>query len=256
MTTEVTIKYVDTNYCRLYQLRLLAGRELPYSDTVRNVLINQTYARLLGFQDDQSAIGDVVRWNGRQETIVGVIADFHQQSLRSAIEPMVFASGVDKEGFISVALDPQQPGGNAWSAVLHRMQTAWSSVYPEDNFEYTFQDQSIAALYRNEQNTAKLLSWATGLSITISCLGLLGLVIYTTHQRTKEIGIRRVLGASVLQVMSLLSVDFLWLIGYAFLIAVPLGWWGAHAWLANYAYRTSLSVGIFLDAGLLLAHSP
>jgi predicted permease len=252
ISTEVTIKYADTNYCRLYHIRLMAGRELPNSDTVRGVLINETYAHLLGFRDARAVIGNSIRWGGRQESIIGVVADFHSQSLHSPIRPLVIASLTANESFISVALVPQSPGSHSWQTVLHRMQTAWSTVYPEDNFEYIFQDESIAQLYRGEQNTARLLAWATGLAITISCLGLLGLVIYTTHQRTKEIGIRRALGASVAQVMSLLSAGFLRLFGYAFLIAVPMGWWGAHVWLANYAYRTSLSVWIFLDSGLLM----
>jgi ABC-type antimicrobial peptide transport system permease subunit len=132
------------------------------------------------------------------------------------------------------------------------MAKAWSSVYPEDDFRVTFEDEEIAKAYKSEQDIAKLLAWATGLAVFISCLGLLGLVIYTTNQRTKEIGIRKILGASVTQLVSLLSADFLKLIGWAFLVAVPIAWWGVHAWLNNFAYRTGLRWWIFVAGGLFM----
>ena len=144
------------------------------------------------------------------------------------------------------------PGGSSWKTVIANRQKAWSAVYPEDDFRYNFQDEEIAKAYKSEQDIARLLAWATGLAVFISCLGLLGLVIYTTNQRTKEIGIRKILGASVAQVISLLSADFLKLVGVAFGVAVPIAWWGTHAWLNNFAYRTALSWWIFVAGGLLM----
>src|SRR6185437_15245401 len=108
---------------------------------------------------------------------------------------------------------------------------AWKEVYPEDDFEYHFLDEQIAKYYTAEKNVSSLLSWATGLAIFISCLGLLGLVIYTTTQRTKEIGVRKVLGASVSQIVSLLSIDFISLVLLAFVIAAPVAWWAMNKWL-------------------------
>ncbi|HEY4966633.1 MAG TPA: FtsX-like permease family protein [Puia sp.] len=205
--TELDIKYVDTNYCRLYQIRLLSGKKLSYCDTVRDLLINETYAHILGFRDLREAIGKNISWNNNKKTIVGVVADFHQKSLHNAIKPLIITSLVTNEGLISVALAPQSHGGHSWKTVIANMQKAWSSVYPEDDFNYQFQDEEIAKSYKTEQEIAGLLNWATGLAIFISCLGLLGLVISTTNQRTKEIGIRKIIGASVTQIIFLLSSD-------------------------------------------------
>src|SRR6185437_2492654 len=122
---------------------------------------------------------------------------------------------------------------------------AWKEVYPEDDFEYHFLDEQIAKYYTAEKNVSSLLSWATGLAIFISCLGLLGLVIYTTTQRTKEIGVRKVLGASVPDIVAIITKDFLLLIAIAFVIAAPLAWIGMNKWLDNFAYRTDISWWIF-----------
>lgn len=250
--TELDIKYADTNYCRLYQIKLLAGKKLPYSDTIKDLLINETYAHILGFQDPWQAVGKSVELNGNKKDIVGVIADFHQKSLHSPIRPLAITSQLYTEGFISVALESQTPGDNSWKAILANMQKTWKSVYPDDEFNYKFQDEEIAKSYKSEQEMATLLNWATGISVFISFLGLLGLVVHSTNQRTKEIGIRKVIGASVRQIILLLSADLLKLIGIAFLIAVPIGWWSSHAWLNNFAYRTNLGIEIFLVTGLIM----
>jgi putative ABC transport system permease protein len=250
--TELDMKYVDTSYCRLYQIKLLAGRTLPYSDTIKDLLINETYAHILGFQDLREAIGKSVELNGNKKTIVGVVADFHQASLHNPIKPLMIASQLSNEGFISVSLGAQKPGDNSWKAILTKMQKAWTSVYPDDDFNYKFQDEEIAKSYKSEQEMATLLNWATGISVFISFLGLLGLVIHSTNQRIKEIGIRKVIGASVAQIIVLLSADLLKLIGWAFLIAAPIAWWGAHAWLNNFTYRTNLDIWIFVSTGLII----
>ena len=144
-----------------------------------------------------------------------------------------------------LALHPQNAGGTAWKTTITQIETAYKALYPEDDFSPQFFDETIAQFYTKEKNTSRLLLWATGLAIFISCLGLLGLVIYITNQRTKEIGIRKVLGATVLQIIALLSKDFLQLIGLAILIAWPIAWWGGQKWLENFAYKTTLSWWIF-----------
>jgi ABC-type antimicrobial peptide transport system permease subunit len=132
------------------------------------------------------------------------------------------------------------------------MRSAWKEVYPDEQFNYEFLDESIAKFYKKEQDTANLLNWSTGLAVFISCLGLLGLVIYTTTQRTKEIGVRKVLGASVSQIVSLLSRDFISLVLLAFVIAAPLAWWAMNQWLQDFAYRTTFSWWIFAISGTLM----
>jgi predicted lysophospholipase L1 biosynthesis ABC-type transport system permease subunit len=133
---------------------------------------------------------------------------------------------------------------------LKKIEAAYKEVYPENDFSYTFFDESIARFYQSEQNLVRLLRWATGLCIFISCLGLLGLVMFTTNSRLKEIGVRKVLGASVSQIVTLLSKDFVVLVLVAFAIAAPAAWWFMHSWLNDFAYRTPVGWWIFAACGL------
>jgi ABC-type antimicrobial peptide transport system permease subunit len=155
------------------------------------------------------------------------------------------------EHCLNIALQPQQPGSNTWKAALSKIEKAWKEVYPNDDFEYTFFDEDLAKYYESEQHISSLLKWATGLAIFISCLGLLGLVIYTTTLRTKEIGVRKVLGASISDIVVFIYKEFILLV-VAFAIATPLAWLGMHKWLENFAYHTPVSWWIFLLAGLLM----
>jgi ABC-type antimicrobial peptide transport system permease subunit len=135
---------------------------------------------------------------------------------------------------------------------LAKTKKAFKDVYPDNDTYNGFFDEDIAKYYQQEQNTSSLLNWATALSVFISSLGLLGLVIFTTTQRTKEIGVRKVLGATVSQIVTLISKDFLRLVVIAFIIAVPLAWMGMHQWLQNFAFRTAISWWIFAAAALLM----
>ncbi|MEP6846480.1 MAG: FtsX-like permease family protein, partial [Panacibacter sp.] len=250
--TDVQQKYADTNYIKLYQLKLLAGNNLSASDTVTSFLINEAYAHILGFRQPQQAIGKNLEWSNKQFPIAGVIADFNQHSLREPVKPLVIGTWENTERTINIALRPQNEAGTTWKSGSAKIEKAWNEVYPNDDFEYTFFDESIAKYYEAEQNISSLLMWATGLAIFISCLGLLGLVIYTTTQRTKEIGVRKVLGASVAQIVRMISKDFIVLVLFAFVIAAPLAWIGMNKWLQNFAYRTEISWWIFLLSGLVM----
>ena len=125
-------------------------------------------------------------------------------------------------------------------------------MYPDEDFTFKFFDDTIAGFYKTEQHTASLLSWATGLSVLISCLGLLGLVMYTISTRTKEIGIRKILGATVTNIISVLSKDFVQLVLIAFVIAAPVAWWASYKWLEDFAYKTRMSWWIFALSGLAM----
>lgn len=251
--TDVQIKLGDTNFLKLYQMKLLAGTYLEPSDTVRQLIINQTYSKTLGFQNPQDAIGKLIEWDGKQVPIVAVAADFHQQTLRTPIKPIIISSWANPSRTFNIALQPQNADGTVWKSAIAKIEKAWKEVYPDDDFEYSFLSEDIAKYYDSEKNVVRLLSWATGLAIFISCLGLLGLVIFITVQRTKEIGVRKVIGASVSQIVSLLSKDFLKLVLIAFVVAVPIAWWGTHKWLDNFAYKTEMSWWIFLIGGVLMA---
>jgi putative ABC transport system permease protein len=177
------------------------------------------------------------------------MADFHLASVRTPIHPVIF-NYKSKSGYMMhVAL---QRSPDTWPHAIAKMQQAWKELYPEQPFTYTFFDKSIAAFYEQEQRLSKLLSWAAGVAIVISCLGLLGLVIFTANQRTKEIGIRKVLGASVAQIIALLSKDFVRLVALAFLISVPIAWYGAHQWLQSFAYHAGLSWWLFVIGGVTM----
>jgi len=249
---DVQQKYGDTNYIKLYHLKLLAGNNFVQSDTVKEVLVNETFARVFGFQQPQQAVGKYITLSDKQIPIAGVIADFNQQSLHEAIKPMAIGSWGNIAHTINVGLQPQNASGTTWKTAISRIEKAFKETYPKDDFEYKFFDEEIAKYYDAEKNISRLLIWATGLAIFISCLGLLGLVIYTTTQRTKEIGVRKVLGASVAQIVTLISKDFLLLIAVAFVVAAPLAWIGMSKWLQNFADHTDISWWIFGLGGIIM----
>jgi putative ABC transport system permease protein len=248
--TMVEVKVADTGYFALYGLKLLAGRNIFPSDTTREYVINETYARLIGFSNPADAVGKAIGDEKNRIPIVGVVRDFHTKSTHEAIKPLAYSAAANRSYTLHLALKPQQAGSGDWKATLAKVEKFYKELYPDDEFKATFYDESIASFYKTEQNIARLLKWSTALCIFISCLGLLGLAIYVTNSRTKEIGVRKVLGASVVQILSLLSKDFLALVFIAFLIALPVAWWVMHNWLQDFAYRTALSWWIFAITGI------
>ncbi len=251
--TTIEMKSADSTYFDIYKLKLVAGKLPPPSDTVeRGYLVNETYARLLGFKDPKDLLGKNIERGTKQIPITGVLVDFHFKSLHAAIKPLLYSSISANYGTYHILLKPNGKDGSTWKNGIGKIEKAWKEVFPEYDFKYRFFDESIAGFYKSEQNISRLLKWATGLAILISCLGLLGLVVYTTNQRTKEIGVRKILGASLVQVVTLLSADFLALVLFAFVIAAPLAWWAMHKWLEDFAYKTTVSWWLFLLCGLLI----
>ncbi|MBS1520311.1 MAG: ABC transporter permease [Bacteroidetes bacterium] len=250
---DLSLKFGDENYIKVYNIKLLAGRDLIPGDTSKAFLINNTLAKRIGFKDPHDAVGKVIsKFNGDKDMqIVGVVADFNQESIHAPISSLAIMTSTNFyfNGTFHIALKPQTANGNEWKTAISSMEKAWKQIYPEDDFEYQFFDESIARLYANEQNTVSLLNWATGLSILISCLGLFGLTIYTTTQRTKEIGVRKVLGATVTQIVVLLSTEMAWLIVLAFVIVTPVAWWAMNKWMQNFADHTAISWWIFALSG-------
>jgi putative ABC transport system permease protein len=247
---NVQIRWGDPNYMKVYQIKLLAGRNVMASDTMKEFLVNQTYAKLLGFQKPEDALGKQLNFNGKLMPIIGVVQDFHENSTRAAIDPLVFAGS--KGNTFHVLLKPNTAGMATWQNGIEKIRKAYKKIYPEADFDFHFVDDKIAGLYKTEIQTASLLKWATGLAILISCLGLLGLVIFTTNSRNKEIGVRKVLGATVLQITSVLSRDFIKLVLIAFVIAAPIAYWVSYNWLQNFAYRTKMSWWIFALSGVAM----
>jgi putative ABC transport system permease protein len=239
--TDVRQKYGDTNYLKLYHIKMLAGRAVKQSDTANEFVINETYMHLLGFQKPV----DIINKEISNIRIVGVMADFNQESLHAAVKPLAFSSEMGNSWILHIALRPGVAGAESWKTTIAAIEKHFKQIYPKEDFTYSFLDENIAKFYQSEQNLSQLLKWATALAVFISCMGLLGLVIYTTNQRTKEIGVRKVLGASISQIVTILSKDFVQLVLVASLIAVPLAWWAMNKWLQNFAYKTTVTWWVF-----------
>lgn len=240
-------KFADTSFLSVYGIELLAGRNYQPTDTISELVINETAARALGFDPPNGAIGELIQYTDTKNIpIVGVIRDFHDGPLRNQIHPLTLLS--EKRNFtrFNILLASEGKRASNVQQSLAQIEQLFKKFYPDQAFSYNFLDETIANFYATEQRTAKLINVTTGLAIFISCLGLLGLVSFTTHQRVKEIGIRKVLGATVTQLIALFSQEFIKLVLISFVIAAPLAWYFAQEWLTGFAYRTNLGVFTFL----------
>lgn len=244
------VKAGDNNYLSLFHIPIIAGRNLLPSDTLRELLINEQMVHILGFKTPEEAIGKSFPMGNFDAPIVGVIKDFYPHSLNNKLNPLIFIHSMAQCNKIIIALDPTNK--SAWTPAIHQMEQRFKSIYPDADFSYNFLDEDIANSYKYYLHIRSLLGWATGLTIFISILGLLGLVTYTTNQRTKEIGVRKVLGASITNIVGLLSKDFIVLVAIAFVIATPLAWWAIHAWLQNFAFHMEVKWWAFPLCGLMM----
>ena len=240
----------DPDYFDIYKMKLVAGKWPAKSDTLKEYLVNETYVKAIGFNQPADALGVLVDRGEKKVPIVGVLADFHTQSTHEPIKPLAYSS-VDKNSYtIHMALTSEAGKPGQWKETLAKVEKEFKQIYPEDDMKLYFFDETIAAFYKKEQDISRLLTWSAGLCIFISCLGLLGLVMYTTNTRTKEIGVRKVLGASVTQIVSLLSRDLVSLVLAAFIIASPLAWLAMNKWLQDFVYRTQISWWVFAVCGV------
>jgi putative ABC transport system permease protein len=246
---DVQIRWGDENYLKLYGIPLVAGRNIRAGEGVEEVLINENYLHELGMQNPQDALDkELTFYGGKKIPIVGVMRDFHLSSFHAPIGSIVFQSSTTGN-FFHLALEPQNSSGTSWHETIQSVQKTYQELFPEADFNYSFYDQTIEQLYEDDQKTSKLLNWSMGLTVLISCLGLLGLVIYTSVTRTKEIGIRKILGATVSNIVLILSFEFVQLVLIAFVIAAPVAAWVMNNWLEKFAYRTTMSWWIFASAG-------
>jgi putative ABC transport system permease protein len=243
---------VDYNFLNLYKIPLLAGRNftpLDYNSdykNLHNILISETAAKALGYSSKEEAIGkDISMWN-KNWNVIGVFKDFHQKSLHYAMEPVIFLPFNGSDHPISIKLTTKN-----LSSTLQAVREKYNAFFPGNLFDYYFIDDRFNALYNDDLLFGKVFGLFAGFAIFIACLGLLGLSLFTTAQRTKEIGVRKVLGASVSNIVLLLSKDFIRLIILSFLIASPVAWYVMHHWLEGFAYRIPISWWIFPFAGML-----
>jgi ABC-type antimicrobial peptide transport system permease subunit len=239
----------DEDYLKTFGLQLLAGRnyELEKSDTVREALVNETLITKLGIQNPVNAVGKDIRLGGDSWIkIVGVIKDFKTNSLRETIKPTLVLA--KKKFYERTAIKTHSANLAATHAAI---EASWNKFYPEYAMNGSFLDENIAHFYRQEEQLSLLYKIFAGLAIFISCLGLYGLVSFMAVQRVKEVGIRKVLGASIGNIVYLFSKEFTILITVAFVVAVPIAWYMMSSWLSNFAYRININVGVFALAVMI-----
>ncbi len=244
--------FADALYLPLYQIKIVAGRNLAPSDTIREFVINVQTANALGFDKPEAALGQMVEVgiSGKKGPIVGVVQDFHSQSFHEPIGPFFITSLTDAGQTISVKLDLGNNEEIGLNNAIASIENVWKDIFPDKPFNMTFFDEAIAGFYEKEQKTSKLINTAMGIAIFISCMGLFGLISFTTEQRKKEIGIRKVLGASITNIMLMMAKNLIFLILISLVIASPIAFYFSSQWLTDFVYRTSIDWWVFLLAGL------
>jgi putative ABC transport system permease protein len=236
----------DTSYVRLFGLRMLAGRNINAGDSLNEIIVNEAYCKKIGLLPIDMVGKDVKRGNGTVYHVVGVLKDFHHAPLHREIAPLYYEYG-NNSGVMSVRLTRNAD----LKSSMDDIKAAAKNIYGDSEVEVQFIDEIVQKYYESERRISKLANTATALAIFISCLGLLGLASFTAIQRTKEIGIRKVLGASVTSIVTLLSREFIVLVAISFLIAVPIAWYAGNQWLDTFPYRMDLAAWIFLVAGVI-----
>lgn len=236
----ITMKVADTNYFHVYNLSLVAGRVYFASDTIREFVVNETIIKKLGIRSPKDAIGKMITVGPWTRPIVGVVKDFHNNSLRDPIDGIVLTPAKRGYQLANMKIDLRKK-----NEAVAAMQRIWNKNFPEFTFEYKFMDESIADYYKQENQLSQLYKIFAGIAIFISCLGLYGLISFMALQRKKEIGIRKVLGAPVKDILILLSKEFTMLVILAFLIAAPIAWYFMHNWLQGYTFHITIGLWFF-----------
>ncbi len=240
---------IEHDFFKTYGIKIIAGRDFDraiQTDATEAAILNETAVRLLGFDSPELAVGARIKPEGSEYmTIIGVCRDFHYESLHHKITAMISYIATDQANTVAVRLTP----GNITERIS-AVREVWNEFHQDTPFEYSFLDERINDQYKNEQRMLGLFNWFGVLAVIIACLGLYGLTAYSTARRTKEIGIRRVNGASTREIMFMFSVDFTKLIAVAFIIICPVSYYLMHRWLQNFMYKTTLSWWVFLLAGL------
>lgn len=241
---HISLKFADADYIKTFGLQLIAGRNYVAGDTLREVVVNETFCKKLGINNPEDVVGKTINLGGgKWRPIVGVVKDFKTNSMRDGIKPIAIIPNKRYCSITAVKLKTAR-----LQSTVKTIEKAWNEYYPEYAYSAAFFDETISKFYQQETQLSLLYKIFAALAIFISCLGLYGLVSFMAVQKTKEVGIRKVLGASVTSLVQLFSREFTILIIVSFFIAVPLAWFMMHNWLNNFAYRISLSVKFFAIA--------
>jgi putative ABC transport system permease protein len=254
-STKYTMSFFNADYdfFTTYNVSIIAGRKFLPSDhnedfeKINIAVINQNAVKLLGIASPQEAIGQEIVTNNFRWKIVGVVNDFHQESLKKPMEPMIFLPTYSTYAPTSIRVQKSEE-----ARLIPAVEQVYKKFFPNNTFDYYFLEDRYREQYNDEQRFAKVITIFTALGIIISCLGLIGLSSYSAVQRTKEIGIRKAMGASLTSIISLLSKDFMRLVMIAILISLPIAWYASDNWLTNYPYRISLQWFLFIMPALLI----
>lgn len=241
---SVNLKMGDENYLNAYGMQLIAGKYYESSDTARNYIVNETFLKKVGMRNPENAIGKMLRLGGSiPKPVIGVVKDFKMQSLREQIPPMVLMENKKYYSTIGIKLN-----SNNLLRSNKEIEALWNKYFPEYVYNASFLDESIDAFYKQEERLSLLYKVYAALAIFISCLGLYGLVSFMVVQKTKEVGVRKVLGASISSIVYLFSKEFTILICVSFLLAAPIAWYLMQRWLQDFQYRISIGIGVFVLA--------
>jgi putative ABC transport system permease protein len=243
--------FVDPDYIPLMGMQIIAGRNFDSkiaSDTVTSVIVNEAMVIDFGWTVE-NAVGQQIK--GYMETktpvVIGVVKNFHFRPFKEEVKPQMFHQFADYDPYkFFVRIRPGNP-----APILAAMQKAWTAVVADIPFQYSFLDENLDNFYKAERKWSSIIGWAGGISVFLACLGLFGLAALAAVNRTKEIGIRKVLGASLTSIVTLLSKDFIKLVIIALIIAAPLAWYFMNKWLQDFAYRISIGWWVFIVAGAL-----
>ncbi len=241
-SNQYRIIMMDHEFIPAYGLQVAAGRAFSgeVSNEWRNVMMNESASKLMGFKQPEDGINDQIYFWGDTFRIVGVLKDFHQESLKKSVEPLIFRYNIATHGYYSAKMDVANV-----QETIQRIERVWKEFYPGSPFSYFFLDDHYNEQYKADQQFGKAFGLFSGLAIFVACLGLFGLSSLMAIQRTKEIGVRKVLGASVGSILTLVSKDLLILIGIAIVVATPISWYVMTEWLQGFATRVNLTVITF-----------
>ena len=238
-------KFADSDYLKTYGLPLAAGRNFQANDSMVEFLITEQAVKQLGLKRPEDALNKQINlWGYFKGPVVGVLKDFHTTGFKDALTPVMITKFKQAFSNAGIKLYPGDVAGT-----MAAVEKLWSKTFPEYVFEYRFLDAEVGEFYKQERELSRLYQLFAGIAIFLSCLGLYGLASFMAVQRIREIGIRKVLGASVQHIVTLFSREFVLLIGLAFLIAAPIAWFFMHRWLADYQYRIDISWWIFIVSG-------
>ena len=238
------MKFADKAYFDVYDMELLAGNGLSESDTLKEVVVNEKLLRYVGHTGTaEEALGTQLKIWGQWVPITGVVKDFHSTSLRNDVSTSAIFSHVKSYRVASIKVSMA-----AFKSTNSDIEKIWKTLYPEYDYDYAFYDDELAEFYEVEQQIATILTFFSTIAIIVGCLGLFGLASFMVNQKTKEIGVRKTLGATVASIVGRFSWSYAQLILVAFVLSVPVAYYFMDAWLREYRYRIELTADLFLVA--------